>query len=72
MLNSQVEIGSTFTGFGISLKTRSKFRYYDLCELRIFCCDQVKDASRVKAVGVTWLSAHGQSLFDYSINEQDM
>ena len=39
MLNSQVEIGSTFTGFGISLKTRSKFRYYDLCEFRIFCCE---------------------------------
>ena len=38
MLNSQVEIGSTFTGFGISLKTRSKFRHYDLCEFRIFCC----------------------------------
>ena len=41
-------------------------------ELRNICYDQVRDVSRVKTVVITWLSAHDQSLFDYSINEQDM
>ena len=61
---------------GIQIKYDAHWAYIYLGksvkELRIICCDQVKDASRVKAVGVTWLSAHDQSLFDYSINEQDM